>query len=277
MNTPLHLRVLSVSMLLVCVGCPGPKTVTPQATISLPPVLAPIPESPITADEGKPGRLQKLANVEPATRVFVVEPETEGPATAVLLVHSIWGLDLETRSVARDLAASGFVVAAPDLFDGLEPSSRLVTNELLKANNPARTLAILDAALDLLVKSPRSKGQKIVMVGLAVGGQWAMPWLDTDRGLAAVALDSSALMSTPPCRGFKGPMLLLSGAESMSFQPAVLEKIVRTYADAGVTVRTQPIEGAGTDLFDAQARGFSAVARSEALAKLLEFLRTSTR
>lgn len=277
MNTPLCVKALASSVLLLAIACPGSKDAPVEEALTLPPVLAQIPDQPVAANDGKPGRIQKLATVQPATRVFVVEPAGEAPAPAVLLVHGIWGLDSETRSVARELAARGFVVVAPDLNDGLVPTSELVTKELLKAVNPVRIRATLDAAWDLLVKTPRVHGLKHTLVGLGVGGQWAMPWLDSDRGVAAIALDSSALMSTPPGSGFKGPMLLLCGAESMSFPAAVRDSITKAYSDAGVQIRIQPIEGAGTDLFDARAKGFSASARDDAMNKLVEFLKSASR
>lgn len=277
MNSSLRFALLASSMLWLALACPGPNRAPLEPTLTLPPVLAPIPDQPVTADEGKQGRVQKLVTAQSATRVFVVEPAGDAPAPAVLLVHGIWGLDSETRSVARDLAAEGYVVVAPDLHDGLEPTSGLVTKELLKAADPARHRATLDAALDLLAKTPRVRGQKRMLVGLGVGGQWAMPWLNADRGFAAVALDSSALMSTPAPSGYKGPMLLLCGAASMSFSPAVRDSIAKTYSDAGVQIRIQPIEAAGTDLFDAQAKGFSAFARVSAMKQLVEFLRSASR
>jgi carboxymethylenebutenolidase len=277
MNTSLCVRVLASSVLLVAVACPGSKDAPAEQALTLPSVLAQIPEQPVTADEGKPGQIQKLAAVQPATRVFVVEPAGEAPAPGVLLVHGVWGLDSETRNVARDLAAQGFLVVAPDLYDGLEPTSGLVTKEMLKAVTPTRNRATLDAALDLLMKTPRLQGHKHMLVGLGVGGQWAMPWLDSDRGFAAVAFDSSALMSTPPGPGYKGPMLLLCGAESMSFAAAARDSITKTYSDAGVQIRVHSIAGAGTDLFDAQAKGFSASARVDAMNTLVEFLKSSSR
>src|ERR1700682_6043624 len=50
---------------------------------------------------------------------FIVYPEVKTKATAVLVIHEIFGLTDWARSVADDLAAAGYIAIAPDLLSGL--------------------------------------------------------------------------------------------------------------------------------------------------------------
>src|ERR1035438_3851812 len=49
---------------------------------------------------------------------FVAYPEVKGKATAVVLIHEIFGLTDWVRCVADELAEAGYLVIAPDLLSG---------------------------------------------------------------------------------------------------------------------------------------------------------------
>ena len=61
------------------------------------------------------------ANGKPL-QAFVVYPEVKNKATAVVLIHEIFGLSAWAKSMADDLAAAGYVVIAPDLLTGMGPN-----------------------------------------------------------------------------------------------------------------------------------------------------------
>ena len=52
---------------------------------------------------------------------FVVYPEVKEPATAIIVIHEIFGLTDWIRLVADRLAAEGFVAICPDLLSGMGP------------------------------------------------------------------------------------------------------------------------------------------------------------
>lgn len=47
---------------------------------------------------------------------YLVTPETDDPVPAIVLASAIHGVDADIRAIADELAAHGFIVAAPDLF-----------------------------------------------------------------------------------------------------------------------------------------------------------------
>ena len=53
---------------------------------------------------------------------FVVYPEVKDKATAVLVIHEIFGLTDWVRSAADQLAEAGYIAIAPDLLSGMGPN-----------------------------------------------------------------------------------------------------------------------------------------------------------
>ena len=55
---------------------------------------------------------------------FVVYPEVKDKATAIVLIHEIFGLSDWAREMADELAAEGYIVVAPDLLSGMGTERR---------------------------------------------------------------------------------------------------------------------------------------------------------
>src|SRR5213076_2782074 len=52
---------------------------------------------------------------------FVVFPEVKDKATAVVVIHEIFGLTDWVRDAADQLAEAGYIAIAPDLLSGMAP------------------------------------------------------------------------------------------------------------------------------------------------------------
>src|SRR5215471_21046197 len=64
----------------------------------------------------------KVKNGNREVNCFVVYPEVKDKATAVLVIHEIFGLTDWARSAADELAAAGYIAIAPDLLSGKAPN-----------------------------------------------------------------------------------------------------------------------------------------------------------
>lgn len=240
----------------------------------LPPVIEPVPEQPVPADEGEPGVWESIPGVEPPARLFFVAPEGETGIGGVVLVPSKWGLSPEARDFARRLAAAGFVVAAPDIYEGLVPQYRLGLEDLQLGVSLPRAEELIGGALERLKSTPRLKGRAMAAVGTGVGGSWAFAFAKDHPGeLDGVALDSTILDRHPESlRGVEGEVLLLVGSANMAFPPDDLDQIREAFAQVGVDAEVRIIAGAGTDLFNPRAIGYSEQLAETALRELIDFL-----
>jgi carboxymethylenebutenolidase len=63
-----------------------------------------------------PGKTIKIRSRDGEFDCYLVAPGTGGPVPAVVLASAVHGVDADLRAIADELAARGFIAAAPDLF-----------------------------------------------------------------------------------------------------------------------------------------------------------------
>ncbi len=131
------------------------------------------------------------ANGKPL-QAFVVYPEVKNKATAVVLIHEIFGLSAWAKSMADDLAAAGYIVIAPDLLTGMGPnggntdsfSSQDAVTKAVSSLDPAAVLAGLDAAADYIKAVPASNGT-FASAGFCWGGGKSFAFATHRKDLSA--------------------------------------------------------------------------------------------
>jgi carboxymethylenebutenolidase len=99
-------------------------------------------------------------------------------------MHAWWGLNDYFTGLADRLASEGFVVLAPDLYDGKIGTTIDEAKELIGAleNNEGYRQAIKkeEAALNYLLKHPAVTRDKVCAIGFSMGVAYAA-WLATLR------------------------------------------------------------------------------------------------
>ena len=144
----------------------------------------------------KSPRHQEFVNVKHGDRevnCFVTYPEVKDKATAVVVIHEIFGLTDWARSVTDELAAEGYIAIAPDLLWGSAPGGG-GTPELIKSGNevgqairklsPDQITADLDAVADYVAKLPSCNG-KVVVIGFCWGGGQSFRFATNHKNLKA--------------------------------------------------------------------------------------------
>lgn len=123
---------------------------------------------------------------------FIVYPEVKTKATAVLVIHEIFGLSDWARTVADDLAAAGYIAIAPDLLSGLGKDGQgtsgfASTQDVTKAISgldPDIITADLNATADFVKKLPAANG-KLVVGGFCWGGSQTFRFATNRKDLRA--------------------------------------------------------------------------------------------
>ena len=126
-----------------------------------------------------PSRLESVETPDGSFDLTVWLP-AEGAGPGLLLIQEIYGVSDYIRAVAEDLAALGYVVAAPDLFWRLQPGYQAAHDdaglaaslEMGSRFDVARGVADSVAALGVLAGLPQVDGG-IGIIGFCLGGSIA--------------------------------------------------------------------------------------------------------
>lgn len=131
---------------------------------------------------------------EPVTDILVPH---RGSGPGVVVAHPWWGLNATIRDYGRRLAAEGFVVALPDLFEGNVASSIEAAQALADRQwSPDAAHLIVEAARDLGRHEAVTSARQGV-VGFSYGGYFALG-LAARRDMIAGIVTYYAARELPP-------------------------------------------------------------------------------
>src|ERR1700730_14557652 len=116
--------VTMVIMLLSLVGCSKAQEMTAHhhAETSVNPELM---QDWAKARLAKSPRHQEWVKVKNGNRevnCFIVFPEVKNKATAVVVIHEIFGMSDWVQALTDEVAEAGYVAIAPDLLSGMGPN-----------------------------------------------------------------------------------------------------------------------------------------------------------
>ena len=143
------------------------------------------PEDPMVSQDWAKQRLAKSPRHQEWVKVkngarevnsFVVYPEVKNKATAVIVIHEIFGMSDWVQSLTDQLAEAGYIAIAPDLLSGMGPNGGGTTSldrngvgQAIQNLPPDQITADLNAVADYVSKLPAANG-KIVVTGYCWGG-----------------------------------------------------------------------------------------------------------
>ena len=213
----------------------------------------------------KSPRHQEWVNIKNGNRnvsSFVVYPEVKNKATAVVVIHEIFGMTDWVQQLTDELAEAGYIAIAPDLLSGMGPngggtSAIAATGSnavglAIRALPPDQITADLNAVADYVSKLPASNG-KVVVTGYCWGGSQSFRFATNRPSLKAAfvfygtaptvtpqdpALDKTALgRITAPVYGFY--------AENDARVDATLPATIEAMKDLGKKYDPVTYAGAG--------------------------------
>ncbi len=134
----------------------------------------------------------KLKSGDLEVNSFIAYPEVKEKATAVIIIHEIFGLTDWVRGVADQLAEAGFIAIAPDLLSGAAPGgggtaelgSGDAVRKAIQSLPPDQVTRDLNAAASYLAKLPAANG-KIAVAGFCWGGGQSFRFATNNKDVKA--------------------------------------------------------------------------------------------
>jgi carboxymethylenebutenolidase len=147
----------------------------------------------------------KVKHDQREVNCFVAYPEVKDKATAVILIHEIFGLTDWVRGVADRLAEAGYIAIAPDLLSGAaaggggmaELGSSDAVRKDISSLPPEQITADLDAVTNYLAQLPACNG-KLAVAGFCWGGSQTFRYATNDKRLKAALVFYGTAPETEP-------------------------------------------------------------------------------
>jgi carboxymethylenebutenolidase len=226
----------------------------------------------------------KVKHGDREVQCFLVFPEVKEKATAVVVIHEIFGLTDWARSVADQLAEAGCIAIAPDLLSGMGPdgggtSAYKERNEVIKAVSslpPEQVTADLDATTKYVSKLPACNG-KVAVAGFCWGGGQSFRYATNNKDLkAAFAFYGTAPNKAEDLARIECPVYGFYGGKDARVN-ATIPQTTQLMKEAGKTYEPVTYEGAGHGFMRAgeepKAQEANAKARDDAWKRWKELLK----
>ena len=125
---------------------------------------------------------------------FIVYPESKEKATAVVVIHEIFGMSDWVQQLTDELAEAGYIAIAPDLLSGMGPNGGGTAAISTTGSNavglairdlpPDQITSDLNAVADYVSTVPGANG-KVGVAGFCWGGTQTFRFATNRRGLKA--------------------------------------------------------------------------------------------
>ena len=224
----------------------------------------------------------KVKHGDREVNCYITYPEVKDKATAVIVIHEIFGLTDWARSVTDELAEAGYIAIEPDLLSGMAPGGG-GTAELGGQDNVTRTIgklppdqvtADLDAVAKYVSELPSCNG-KIAVAGFCWGGGQSFRYATNNKDLKAAFV----FYGGPPTEG-----MAKINCPGYGFYGGMDNRVTGTVSNAVVQMKAEkktyePVtyEGAGHGFMRAgeapDANGANKKAWNEAWARWKELLK----
>ncbi len=201
---------------------------------------------------------------------YFISPD-DGPGPGVLLLHSFWGLNRQTKDTANRLADLGFTVLAPDLAAGEVFEDEDTAMTALAEADVNVNASLTQSSLGILRRAQRNPSAPIGVLGYGSGASWAL-WLSarlTDEIGAVVTYYGSQSI---PMDGAKASFLShWSSTDSMVSDLEVAD-LGLSLQMAGVDFRFEHHDGTSDGFAESGLPGYDAEAEVVAWRQTSEFL-----
>lgn len=182
---------------------------------------------------------------------FLVFPEVKTKATAVVVIHEIFGMSDWVRNVTDQLAEAGYIAIAPDLLSAMGPkgggseefTDRSTVGQAIGKLPPDQITADLNAVADYVSKLPACNG-KVAVAGFCWGGSQSFRFATNRPSLKAAFVFYGTGPDEESIARIKSPVYGFYGGNDARVG-ATVPKSAEQMKAAGKTFEPVTYEGAG--------------------------------
>lgn len=211
---------------------------------------------------------------------YIAQPDDDQQHPGVVLIQEWWGIEPHVQGLAQKLAADGFIVAVPDLYNGkiaTEPNDAMRMIMLIRDNVDIASQKIM-SALDALKSYPNVQPKKLGLMGFCIGGFLAYTVAARYPDLGAVVTFYGGGYDPTPEEVAKvsAPVHAFYGSQDDSVPAEQRQKIEQLYKKAGKDYTVKVYE-AGHAFINPDHGAGNKKAADDAWPRAVNFLKTHLR
>jgi carboxymethylenebutenolidase len=191
-----------------------------------------------------------VKNRDRTVKCFIGFPERKEKATAVVLIHEIFGLSDWVRGMVDQFAEAGYIAIAPDFLSGMGPngggSDSFRPDDVrgkIMGLSTEQVNGDLDAAVAYVSKLPACNG-KVVVGGFCWGGGKTFTYATAGKDIKAGLVFYGSAPKPEEMSKIKAPIYGFYGGNDARITAAVPE-VTQQMNAAGKTYDQVTYEGAG--------------------------------
>jgi carboxymethylenebutenolidase len=173
----------------------------------------------------------KTAGGRSVSAALAVPAQT--PAGGVMIVHEWWGLNDQIKAVASELAATGFVALAIDLYDGKTARDPDAAQALMGGVKDAEATDTVTTWIDHLYGMKQVNG-KVATLGFCFGGGWSLNAALAHPVDATVIYYGRCDKSAAELKKLKGPVLGQFGNQDTFINPEMVNGFEAALKEDGI-------------------------------------------
>jgi carboxymethylenebutenolidase len=211
---------------------------------------------------------------------YVAQPDDDKKHPGIVLIQEWWGIEPHVIGLAQKLAADGFVVAVPDLYNNkvaTEPNDAMRLIMLIRDNIDLASQKVI-GALETIRNSSSVEPKKVGLIGFCIGGMLAYTVASRYDHLGAVIPFYGGGYDPTPEEVAKvqAPVLAFYGTQDDSIPAEQRQKIARLYKEAHKNFTLKEYN-AGHAFINPEHGMGNAEAAADAWPRVVTFLRENLR
>ena len=144
---------------------------------------------------------------EKSAKAFLVYSDKKD-GEGLIVLHAWWGLNEFIKQFCKNLAEEGFLVLAPDLYQGKVATSIPEAEKYSDELDSNEINLILQNSVDFLLKNPNYRGSTLSIIGFSLGASCATLNASSPvPGGESIIRQSSSPQSTSPKNCLITPIL----------------------------------------------------------------------
>jgi len=205
------------------------------------------------------------------TTGYLARPAAAEAYPGIVMIHEWWGLNDNIKAMANQLAQTGYVVLAVDLYDGQVAQAPERARELSSSLNQERATTNLRQAANYL--RTNQQASKVASLGWCFGGGQSLQVSLSGEPLDATVIYYGRLTSDKnQLSAIKWPVLGIFGAEDTSIPVESVNAFQQALNELGIRNEIHVYPGVGHAFANPSGQSYAPEETRDAWEKTVSFL-----